>query len=187
VATWSFAAFDWVKYRALAPVLRRAQSVGSLRGSADAQVADAAAAFDDAFALETVCNVVIAELCTTGEWVSVRAALPVIVQTIMRRPAGEDAADVLTELALAGHNIEPWFAADRGLMGILTRAEVEHLASHLAVYSRESGVGSLPGGLMGWARKLKPITSQGGVVDELISVVLAAEADRLGLAAILEP
>jgi len=187
VGAWSLAGFDWVKFRELAPELRRAVSPNDLRTSDDPQIADVAAAFDDTYPTPLICNVAIVELCTTPQWVTFKESLPEIVLTLRKRSASEDAADIIAELALSAHNVEPWFEAERGLMGILTRTEVEHLSSHLVAYSREKPDARPPSGLIGWARRLKPITSQGDLLDELLSVVEAASAERLGLAAILEP
>lgn len=187
MATWSFAGFDWVRFRAIAPDLRRAVSVRDLRTSVNTQIAEVAGAFDDTASTAEVCNVVITEVCTRGRWVFVRPSLPELIRDLRRRDPGEDAADMITDLALSAHNIESWFKVDSGIMGLATRAEVDHLASHLAAYDRDAPrTGDHRAGIAGWARRFAPTGGQGDVVAELAELVREARQDELGLAAILE-
>jgi hypothetical protein len=187
MATWSFAAFDWVRFRALAPELKRAHSVGDLRASANEQIAEVASPFNADEPVSTVCNVIIVELCTRGKWVVVRPSLPELVRRLCTRPAGEDAAEILTDLALSGQNIEPWFKSDAGLMGLLTITDVEHLAAHLEAYARERPKSPPPEGVLGWARKLTPVGDDEDLMEALTALVIEASLERLGLAAVLDP
>lgn len=187
MATWSLAGFDWVRFRALAPDLRRAESVRELQTSANAQVAEVAGAFADTVPIAQVCNAVIVEICTVGRWVTIRPSLPGLIRELRQRDSGEDAADIITDLALSAHNIEPWFKAEAGLMGLATRADVQHLASHLAAYDRDTPKArhETPR-IVGWARRLKPSGDTGDIVADVADVVAGALREELGLAAILE-
>lgn len=186
MATWWFSGFDWVRFHSLAPVLRRAASVQELRSSDDRQVSELAYSLDDGLLMTQACNRILGELCTRQPFVTCGVSLPELVRAVRKRSAGEEVADVLTDLALSGHNIEAWFKADEGLMGLLKPEEVEHLASHLAACMRESPSPEESRGVLGWARRLKPVTTQDDLLEELASVVSAAEADGQGLAAVLE-
>lgn len=185
MATWSFSGFDWTRFRALAPELKRAAEAADWRILRDGEAADVIASLDPAMDAAVVCNCVIAELCSTGASVVFRGGLPEFLRNLSVSAAGEEAADLLSEAAFASANIEQWFAAELGLIGILSWASLDHLRSHLDAHCRERPRPKRQRGIAGLVGRLKPGDSEEERLTDLVELVDECVAGRLGLAVML--
>jgi hypothetical protein len=184
MATWTFSGFDWSRYRAVAPQLRRAVQSGDLKGVREQEAADIIASLDPATNPAMACNCVISELCSVGAPVVFRGTLPAFLRTLGARVPGEEAADIIGEAAFAGSNIESWFHMERGLVGILTWSSLDHLKSHLEAYCREIPEPPRPSGIARLVGKLKPGEGADTLLEDLVGLVNECVASRLGLAVV---
>jgi len=184
MATWTFSGFDWSRYRAVAPQLRRAAQSGDLKRVADPDAADIIAALSPATGVAMACNCVISELCSVGSPVVFRGTLPAFLRMLGTSVPGEEAADIIGEAAFAGSNVESWFHVEWGLVGILTWASLDHLKSHLDAYCREVPETPRRGGIARLMGRLKPGEGYETLLEDLVDLVNECTASRLGLAVV---
>ena len=83
--------------------------------------------------------------CCRDEPLALDSTFLHFVRELAHRPKTDSAAVLLSELIAGNKNIEPWFDADAGLMGILTPDETRTLAADLRPLFRRGSFGSRAG------------------------------------------
>lgn len=184
---WQLFAFDWTRYRSLAPLLQSAAATGDFSAIGGRAAEAAAAALAEGAPIEEVCNDLLVELCGAEDAVVFESGLPELIHAIRRTPEGEEAAELLGLLAAASPGIDPWFAAEAGLMGLLSPDQVEALSAALARFRRHWNPPPPPRGLGALTRRFAPGDRALDLLPDLMDLVDQCRARRAGLAASLEP
>jgi hypothetical protein len=183
-ARWLFTAFDWGRFHEVAP---RLQAAG---GEAPVDFEDVEGAegvleeFDEEAPQEEVHNALLVELCTVGDGALFERGLPELLKWLRRQPQGEEPAEILGGMLSVSPGVEDWFAAEVGLVGVLTIEETSELARLAGRFRRSYKPPHRAKGLAALTRHFR--TSEPAVehLDELFEVIDESAAEMLGLAVI---
>jgi hypothetical protein len=186
---WSLHLFDWERFGQLAPHLREAAESDDFSHLEDEEADDLLEQLDDSAAPEEVCNALLLHLCVSAESAVFDRGLPELILWIRRREGCddcEDAADMLGALLSRANRVEPWFACDAGLMGMLSREEAAQLDRRLDAFRRNRRTAAKRAGFGALTRLFTTTDPARENVDDLIEIVGEAAARKTGLAAVLE-
>ncbi len=100
---------------------------------------------DEQATLETLRQEIVRTECCLEMPLVLDAAFPRFVRELAQRPHTDLAALLLSELIAGNKNIENWFRADAGLLGILTPEETHTLAANLRNLFQRGFLGSRRG------------------------------------------
>jgi hypothetical protein len=186
---WSLHLFDWERFGQLAPRLQEAAASDDFSRLEDEEADDLLDQLDESAAPEEVCNTLLLHLCVSAESVVFERGLPELILWLRRRlgcDGCEDAADMLGGLLSRSNGVEPWFACDAGLMGMLTHGEAVELDCHLESFRRSRKPATKRGGFSALTRLFTTTDAARENVDDLIALVEEAADRKMGLAAVLE-
>jgi hypothetical protein len=183
---WSFFAFDWIRFRALEPPLRRAMETGDFSAQELTEAAEILERMDEDAPPEEVGGALIVEICGRGERVVFEAGLPELLRQLRRQPEGEAVAETLGVLISAAPNVQDWFAADGGPAGLLSEEQTRELAAAFAAFRRHYRPPEPPRGLSALARRFTATEPAHELLDDLMRLVEEAAARRQGIAILRE-
>jgi hypothetical protein len=183
---WSLHLFDWERYGQLAPRLSEAAASDDFSRLNDEEADDLLDQLDESAAAEEVCNALLLHLCVSAESAAFDRGLPELILWLRRREDCEDAAELLGSLLSGANRVEPWFACDAGLMGMLTEDETADLNLGLESFRKNREPASRRGGFGALTRLFTTTDPARENVDDLTAIVEAAAERKMGLAAVLE-
>ncbi len=185
-SSWTVFAFDWTRYRAIGPTLQAACGTGDFTALGIVGADTVLETIEEDLSPETVCSVLLAELCGRGEPAAVPGTMLGVLRHIRRNRDCEEAADLLTELLVGGSNVAPWFASRHGVVGLLTPDQTRDLAARLGRFCRRAEPKAKPGKLQSLFRLFSPSAEDDTVLEALRELVDEAAARGDGLAAAVE-
>jgi hypothetical protein len=161
---WRFYRFAYMRYLELRPALRSATTPDAFAALADSPETQAIvdALLENAISLTEARQAFVQATCCPGDALPLDSGFPRFVGALARKRGAEDAAELLTEMAAGGKNLEAWLLPAAGLIGFLTPEETMRLYQSYAVLSRGSLAGQarrvrrggLLGGMTGFLRIL---------------------------------
>jgi hypothetical protein len=193
---WRFYRFDYRRYLELRPALRAATTPEAFAALADSPETQAIvdALLEDAISLAEARQAFVQAACCPGDPLPLDSGFPRFVGALARRRGAEEAAELLTEMAAGGKNLEAWLLPAAGLIGFLTPEETARLYRSYAVLSRRGlGMGQAGrarrGGLLGGVTGfLRSLFDRGPQMQEMLpllgSLIEEAVENGEGLAAV---
>lgn len=185
MATWFVCGFDWKRFRALAAELKAAMQSREPNAVRDPEASRLLASLPPEMDRNTACNHVIGNLCGRGEDLAFHGNFAPLVSRMASEVEGEEASLLLSRAAFAGLNIEDWFRAERGLMGILTWSDVERLVASLEAFLLAHGTAQPRRGLARVADAFRARETDDELLRQLLQLARQMRDEGFGLAVFL--
>jgi hypothetical protein len=183
---WAFFAFDWSRFTEIKPAMKAACESSSFEDLILPEADVVLEEFDEGSVFAEIANAVILEVCGHGEPVYFEAGLPELIHSLRREVRGEDVAEILGTIISGRPNVEDWFSATNGLIGILTPGETTALASAFAYFRKSYEPPLPPKGLAAITRRFVAVESPLDHLTDLMELIDRTVTSAHGLAVLSE-
>ena len=183
---WAFFAFDWARFTEIKPALKAACESASFEELSLPEAEEVLDEFDERSDPAEIANAVVLEVCGQGEPVYFEAGLPELIHSLRREVRGEDVAEILGTLISGKPNVEDWFRAGDGLIGILSPEETTSLASAFAYFRKRYEPPDPPTGLRALTRRFVPVETPLDHLTDLMELIDRTVTAERGLAVLCE-
>lgn len=136
---WYFYHFDYSRYLEMRPYLGRAYSVTSFEPlliDAESQTIVEELS-EGTISYTTARHALVEHFCCLGEPLTFEKELPRFINMLNKKPEGEEASTLLSELLAGGKNLDKWLLPTEKIVGFLKPVQTESLEESLLYYRKK--------------------------------------------------